>query len=117
VFPLVSFHEFSLKEFHRFLNCILFADIWNFMKITVPGPSMFQISEGSGDFGPYKNYHGFCERLRLVVLKNIDTMAVIFKRYFADALKQMCKVWGKGVRRTSQCSAPRVDMRRLKQVR
>ena len=62
------------------------------MKITVPGPSLFQISEGSGeasrDFGPYKNYHGFCERLRVVVVKNIDTMAVIFKKYFVDALKE-----------------------------
>ena len=45
---------------------------------------------------PYKNYHGFCERLRVVVVKNIDTMAVIFKRYFADALKEMCNVQGKG---------------------
>lgn len=73
------------------LHCVL-IDIWNFMKITVPGPSLFQISEGSGDatrdFGPYKNYHGFCERLRVVVVKNIDTMAVIFKRYFVDALKE-----------------------------
>jgi integrator complex subunit 5 len=73
------------------LHCVL-IDIWNFMKITVPGPSLFQISEGSGDasrdFGPYKNYHGFCERLRLVVVKNIDTMAVIFKKYFVDALKE-----------------------------
>ena len=71
------------------------------MKITVPGPSLFQISEGSGDatrdFGPYMNYHGFGERLRVVVVKNIDTMAVIFKRFFADALKEMCNVWGKGV--------------------
>jgi len=73
------------------LHCVL-IDIWNFMKITVPGPSLFQISEGSGDatrdFGPYKNYHGFCERLRVVVVKNIDTMAVIFKKYFVDALKE-----------------------------
>jgi len=73
------------------LHCVL-IDIWNFMKITVPGPSLFQIAEGSGeasrDFGPYKNYHGFCERLRVVVVKNIDTMAVIFKKYFVDALKE-----------------------------
>ena len=62
------------------------------MKITVPGPSLFQISEGSGDatrdVGPYKNYHSFYERLRVAVVKNIDTMAIIFKRYFADALKE-----------------------------
>jgi len=73
------------------LHCVL-IDIWNFMKITVPGPSLYQISEGSGeasrDFGPYKNYHGFCERLRVVVVKNIDTMAIIFKKYFVDALKE-----------------------------
>jgi hypothetical protein len=59
-----------------------------------------QISEGSGNaryFGPYKNYHGFCERLRVVVVKNIDTMAVIFKRYFDDALNEMCNVRGKGL--------------------
>ena len=36
------------------------------------------------------------KRLRVVVVKNIDTMAVIFKRYFADALKEMCNVRGKG---------------------
>ena len=70
----------------------LVSDIWNFMKITVPGPSLFQISEASGeatrDFGPYKSYHGFCERLRVVIVKNIDTMAVIFKKYFVDALKE-----------------------------
>ena len=56
------------------------------MKITVPGPSLFQISEGSGDatrdFGLYKNYHGFCERLRVVAVKNIDTMAVIIQEVF-----------------------------------
>jgi len=73
------------------LHCVL-IDIWNFMKITVPGPSLFQISEASGeatrDFGPYKSYHGFCERLRVVIVKNIDTMAVIFKKYFVDALKE-----------------------------
>jgi len=73
------------------LHCIL-IDIWNFMKVTVPGPSLFTISEGSGaatrDFGPYKNYHGFCERLRVVMVKNINTMAVIFKKYFVDALKE-----------------------------
>jgi len=73
------------------LHCVL-IDIWNFMKMTVPGPSLFTVSEGSGeasrDFGPYKNYHGFCERLRVVMVKNINTMAVIFKKYFVDALKE-----------------------------
>jgi len=73
------------------LHCVL-IDIWNFMKITVPGPSLFQVSEGTGeatrDFGPYKSYHGFCERLRVVIVKNIDTMAVVFKKYFVDALKE-----------------------------
>jgi len=73
------------------LHCVL-IDIWNFMKITVPGPSLFTISEGSGEasrnFGPYKNYHGFCERLRVVMVKNIGTMSVIFKKYFVDALKE-----------------------------
>ena len=58
----------------------------------VPGPSLYVTDERTGqtvrNFGPYKNYHGFCERLRVVLVKNIDTVAVIFKKHFVDALKE-----------------------------
>jgi len=73
------------------LHCVL-VDIWHFMSRHVPGPSLYVTNETTGetcrDFGPYKNYHGFCERLRVVLVKNIDTTAVIFKKYFVDALKE-----------------------------
>ena len=58
----------------------------------VPGPNLYITNQDTGEtfrnFGPYKNYHGFCERLRVVLVKNIDTTAVIFKKYFVDALKE-----------------------------
>ena len=74
------------------LHCIL-IDIWNFMKLNVPGPSLFTLAEGgeargetpSRSFGPYKNYHAFCERLRLVLVSHIDTQAAVIKTYFVDA--------------------------------
>jgi len=73
------------------LHCIL-IDIWNFMKINVPGPSLYVENVATGqvnrNFGHYKNYHGFCERLRVVLVKNLDTMAVVFKKYFVDALQE-----------------------------
>jgi len=72
------------------LHCIL-IDIWNFMKNYVPGPSLYVATDQeSGQmtrvFGHYKTYHGFCERLRVVLVKNLDTMAVLFKKHFVDAL-------------------------------
>jgi len=73
------------------LHCVL-VDIWHFMTRHVPGPSLYVTDERTGqtvrNFGPYKNYHGFCERLRVVLVKNIDTVAVIFKKHFVDALKE-----------------------------
>ena len=64
------------------------VDIWHFMARHVPGPSLYTASERTGEmgrnFGAYKNYHGFCERLRVVLVKNIDTTAVILKKYFVD---------------------------------
>ena len=75
------------------LHCIL-IDIWNFMKLNVPGPSLFSQAEGgeargeapTRSFGPYKNYHAFCERLRVVLVSHIDTQAAVVKAYFVDAL-------------------------------
>jgi len=75
------------------LHCIL-IDIWNFMKLNVPGPSLFTQAEGgegrgeapTRSFGPYKNYHAFCERLRVVLVSHIDTQAAVVKAYFVDAL-------------------------------
>ena len=63
------------------------------MKINVPGPSLYVASSESGglitrNFGHYKNYHGFCERLRVILVKNLDTTAVVFKKYFVDALQE-----------------------------
>ena len=77
------------------LHCIL-IDIWNFMKLNVPGPSLFSLGEGGEergevavrDFGPYKNYHAFCERLRVVLVSHIDTQAAVLKTYFVDALNE-----------------------------
>ena len=54
----------------------------------VPGPSLYAAHERTGEmvrnFGPYKDYRVFCERLRVVLVKNIDTTAVILKKYFVD---------------------------------
>ena len=64
------------------------------MKINVPGPSLYVATSDSGsslvtrNFGHYKNYHGFCERLRVILVKNLDTTAVVFKKYFVDALQE-----------------------------
>jgi hypothetical protein len=77
------------------LHCIL-IDVWNFMKLNVPGPSLFSLAEGgeargeapARDFGPYKNYHAFCERLRVVLVSHIDTQAAVIKAYFVDALAE-----------------------------
>ena len=81
---------FQSIKFEIFTEII--ADIWHFMTRHVPGPSLYVTEEKTGltvrNFGPYNNYHGFCERLRVVLVKNIDTMAVIFKKYFVDSLKE-----------------------------
>ena len=62
------------------------------MKMNVPGPSLYveniETKQVVRHFGHYKNYHLFCERLRLVLVKNLDTMAVVFKKYFVDALQE-----------------------------
>ena len=72
------------------LSLFFFADIWNFVKVNVPGPNLY-LSNPDGeplrDFGHYKNYHGFCERLRLILVMNIDTTALIFKKYFVEAMQ------------------------------
>ena len=85
------------------LHCIL-IDIWNFMKLNVPGPSLFSQAEGgeargeapSRSFGPYKNYHAFCERLRVVLVSHIDTQAAVVKAYFVDALNGETATNGQG---------------------
>ena len=85
------------------LHCIL-IDIWNFMKLNVPGPSLFTQAEGaeargeapSRSFGPYKNYHAFCERLRVVLVSHIDTQAAVVKAYFVDALAGETATNGQG---------------------
>merc|ERR1712059_5844 len=80
------------------LHCVL-IDIWNFMKMNVPGPNLFSLTMSevgevggtqlfSRDFGPYKNHHVYCERLRVVMVSKIDTMATLFKKHFVDALKE-----------------------------
>merc|ERR1712113_1151853 len=73
------------------LHCIL-IDIWHFMTRHVPGPSLYTANERTGEmartFGAYKNYHGFCERLRVVLVKNIDTTAVILKNILWTPLKR-----------------------------
>ena len=85
------------------LHCIL-IDIWNFMKLNVPGPSLFTQAEGgegrgeapTRSFGPYKNYHAFCERLRVVLVSHIDTQAAVVKAYFVDALSGETATNGQG---------------------
>ena len=85
------------------LHCIL-IDIWNFMKLNVPGPSLFSQEEGgeargeapSRSFGPYKNYHAFCERLRVVLVSHIDTQAAVVKAYFVDPLSEEATTNGQG---------------------
>ena len=48
------------------------VDIWHFMARHVPGPSLYTANERTGEmgrnFGAYKNYHGLCERLRVVLV-------------------------------------------------
>ena len=62
------------------------------MSNNAPGPHLFVEHEVSGQmtraFGHYSNYHVYCERLRMVMVKNIDTVAPIFKKYFVDALRE-----------------------------
>ena len=61
------------------------------MSNNAPGPHLFVEHEASGRmtraFGHYSNYHVYCERLRMVMVKNIDTVAPIFKKYFVNALR------------------------------
>ena len=74
------------------------------MKLNVPGPSLFSQAEGgeargeapSRSFGPYKNYHAFCERLRVVLVSHIDTQAGVVKAYFVDALNGETATNGQG---------------------
>jgi hypothetical protein len=91
---LVSFHEFSLKEFHRFLNCILFADLEfheDYSARPQRGVEMPQEILG-------------CTRTTMASLRGLGwwlsrtftPWPSSFKRYFADALKEMCNVRGKG---------------------
>ena len=62
------------------------------MKMNVPGPNLYvenvETKQVTRSFGHYKNYHMYCERLRLVLVKNIDTMAVVFKQYFVTPLME-----------------------------
>ena len=72
--------------------CHCIVDVWTFMSNNAPGPHLFVEHEVSGQmsraFGHYSNYHVYCERLRMVMVKNIDTVAPIFKKYFVDALRE-----------------------------
>ena len=62
------------------------------MKMNVPGPDRYvenvDTRHVTRSFGHYKNYHMYCERLRLVLVKNIDTMAVVFKQHFVTPLME-----------------------------
>jgi len=74
------------------------------MKLNVPGPNLFSQAEGgetrgeapSRSFGPYKNYHAFCERLRVVLVSHIDTQAAVVKAYFVDPLSEEATTNGQG---------------------
>jgi len=73
------------------LHCVL-IDIWNFMKVNVPGPNLFTLHEPTGlwnrDFGPYSGYKVYCERLRVIMVQNIDKVSAEFKRSFVDVMKE-----------------------------
>ena len=103
-FTIINIHPQVIDIFDPAqLHCIL-IDIWNFMKLNVPGPSLFsQAEDGEArgeaptrSFGPYKNYHAFCERLRVVLVSHIDTQAAVVKAYFVDALNGETATNGQG---------------------
>jgi hypothetical protein len=90
-YPLNSVSD-VIGEFHSFhVYCIL-IDIWNYMKDNVPSPVAFATnSDGilNRDFEPYANFKNYCERLRLIMIKHIDSLSDDFKRFFVDvAIKQ-----------------------------
>ena len=62
------------------------------MKMNVPGPNLFVLHEKSGlwtrDFGPYTNYKVYCERLRVIMVKNIGQVSGLFKKLFVDVLRE-----------------------------
>jgi len=72
------------------IHCIL-IDIWNYMRVNVPGPNMFEACPQSGvvyrDFGPYENYKPYCDRLRMVMIGRIEEVSQLFKMCFVDSLK------------------------------
>jgi len=66
------------------LNCIL-VDIWNFMKVNVPGPSSYAVGQNR-NFGPYSDFKPYCDRLRMVMLANLEKVSDLFKLYFVDSV-------------------------------
>lgn len=62
------------------------------MKVNVPGPNLFVLHEKSGlwsrDFGPYANYKVYCERLRVIMVQNIDKVSAAFKKSFIDVVRE-----------------------------
>jgi len=72
------------------LHCIL-IDIWNYMRVNVPGPNIFQVCDKSGvlfrDFGPYEEYKPYCDRMRMVMVANLEKVAQIFKECYVDIVK------------------------------
>lgn len=81
----------AIHEFHAFhLHCIL-LDVWNFMKDNVPSPVAFASnSEGllNREFETYKNYRGYCERLRLIMIHHLGTLPLEFKGFFIDSAEK-----------------------------
>eukprot|EP00088_Acartia_fossae_P015075 TRINITY_DN1817_c0_g1_i3.p1 TRINITY_DN1817_c0_g1~~TRINITY_DN1817_c0_g1_i3.p1 ORF type:complete len:989 (+),score=197.31 TRINITY_DN1817_c0_g1_i3:38-3004(+) len=73
------------------LNCIL-VDMWNYMRSNVPGPSSYSVCHETGqvyrNFGTYSDFKPYCDRLRMVMLANLEKVADLFKIYFVDSVKK-----------------------------
>ncbi len=66
---------------------ILLKDVWAFMRDNVPTPALFGSDRPSPalwrDLSEYKMDPRYTERLRLIMLANIDTVGHLYPRFLA----------------------------------
>ncbi|XP_065583509.1 integrator complex subunit 5-like isoform X2 [Artemia franciscana] len=64
---------------------VLLRDVWSYMRENVPSPALFSKDSNGYFWRDFKDFHvetRYIERLRLIVLSNIDKLGYFYKRIF-----------------------------------
>ncbi|KAK2717683.1 hypothetical protein QYM36_006454, partial [Artemia franciscana] len=64
---------------------VLLRDVWSYMRENLPSPALFSKDSNGYIWRDFKDFHvetRYIDRLRLIVLSNIDKLGYFYKRIF-----------------------------------